>query len=252
MPTSAYLVFGDLHGHVAQAFALARAWSREHHTPLAGLLQVGDLGDSRLEDGDEPISPEPDVGRMWFTAGNHEDFASLKARERAAGLAATSFPFSHAGLTRCIRDGHVAELPGGLRVAALWGIDGDSRRIIPSGGRIRKRSAASLASAGFDVLLTHDSPRDAIHADSGSEEVTEVIRRAQPAFAFFGHYHPTGKRIEGDFGPTRVHYLSHLEFRSRAEEGSVGLLTWDGSAGEFAYLDPAWLRTITRSNWRHR
>ena len=27
---------------------------------------------------------------------------------------------------RCVRDGHVVVLPGGLRVAALWGIDRDA------------------------------------------------------------------------------------------------------------------------------
>jgi hypothetical protein len=47
-------------------------------------------------------------------------------------------------------------------------------------------------------------------------------------------------------------HLSHLELDSRAEEGSVGVLTWDGGAGDFAYFDPAWLRTVTRHNWKHR
>ena len=65
------------------------------------------------------------------------------------------------------------------------------------------------------------------------------------------HYHATGSRVEGDFGGTRVYHLGHLELRSRAEEGSVGVLTWDGG-GDFAYLDPAWLRTVTRHNWKHR
>ena len=51
---------------------------------------------------------------------------------------------------------------------------------------------------------------------------------------------------------THVYHLSHLELDSRAEEGSVGVLTWDGAAGDFAYLDPAWLRTVTRHNWKHR
>jgi hypothetical protein len=35
-------------------------------------------------------------------------------------------------------------------------------------------------------------------------------------------------------------------------EASVGVLTWEGDAGDFAYLDPAWLRTVTRHNWKHR
>ena len=102
------------------------------------------------------------------------------------------------------------------------------------------------------MLLIHESPRDAVLADHGSEAIGSIIRAARPAFAFFGHYHCTGRRVEGDFGATRVYHLSHLELDSRAEEASVGVLTWDGAAGDFAYLAPAWLRTVTRHNWKHR
>ena len=143
-------------------------------------------------------------------------------------------------------------LPGGLRVGALWGVDPRTRRRIPPRARISRHSAEALTKSGFDVLLTHDSPRDAVLPGSGSEEIGAIIRGARPAFAFFGHYHGTGRQVEGDFGATRVYHLCHLELRSRAEEGSVGALTWDGGAGEFAYLDPAWLRTVTRHNWPHR
>jgi hypothetical protein len=283
MHRATYLVFGDLHGRVLPAFKLAQAWSREHGVALAGLLQVGDLGyypdpsrfdqstrrhaerDSleegvRLlaepsEEADAVFAGEPGPGALWFTAGNHEDYDSLKECERGAGRAADSFPADAYGKLRCIRDGHVAELPGGLRVGALWGIDDRAPRArerIPPRARISRRGTVALSSARFHVLLAHESLRDAILADQGSEEIGSVIRCARPAFAFFGHYHRTGCRVEGDFGATRVYHLSHLELRSRAEEGSVGALTWEDGAGNFAYLDPAWLRTVTRTNWRHR
>jgi hypothetical protein len=283
MRPATYLVFGDLHGRVLPAFKLAQAWSREHGVALAGLLQVGDLGyfpdpsrfdkatrrhaekDSlesgvRLvaepsEEADAVLADERCPGAMWFTAGNHEDYELLREWEHGAGREADGFVVDAYGRLRCVRDGRIATLPGGLRVGALWGIDDRAPRArerIPPGGRIRHRSTTALSCARFDVLLTHESPRDAVLADSGSEEIGSVIRCARPAFAFFGHYHGTGRRVEGDFGTTRVYHLSHLELRSRAEEGSVGVLTWDGGAGEFAYLDPAWLRTVTRHNWKHR
>jgi hypothetical protein len=279
MCPATYLVFGDLHGRVLPAFKLALAWSREHGVPLAGLLQVGDLGyfpdlsrldratkrhaeKDALESGVRLVaepSEEADAvfadaacSALWFTAGNHEDYDLLKEWERGAGREADSFVVDAYGKLRCIRDGHVALLPGGLRVGALWGVDPSTRRSIPPGARIRHRSTMALSGASFDVLLAHDSPRHAVLADSGSDEIGSIIRCARPAFAFFGHYHSTGRRVEGDFGATRVYHLSHLELRSRAEEGSVGVLTWDGGAGEFAYLDPAWLRTVTRHNWKHR
>jgi hypothetical protein len=283
MSPSTYLVFGDLHGRVLPAFKLAQAWSREHGIGLAGLLQVGDLGDfpdprrgpkgpkrhaekDALEGGvrlvaqpskeaDAIFTDERCPAALWFTAGNHENYDLLKEFERGAGRGADSFVVDAYGKLRCVRDGHVAELPGGLRVGALWGIDDcapRARERIPPRARISQRGTTTLSGASFDVLLTHESPRDAILTDSGSAEIGTLIRCARPAFAFFGHYHSTGRRVEGDFGATRVHHLSHLELRSRAEEGSVGVLTWDGSAGDFSYLDPAWLRTVTRHNWKHR
>jgi hypothetical protein len=282
MRPATYLVFGDLHGRVLPAFKLAQAWSREHGVALAGLLQVGDLSDYPMrrfdratkrqqdkdslegnvrlvaqpsEEADAVFASEPCVPGLWFTAGNHEDYEILKELERGGGREADSFVVDAYGKLRCIRDGHVAELPGGLRVGALWGIDDRAPRArerIPPRGRISRRGTVALGAARFDVLLTHESPRDAILADNGSEDIGELIRSARPAFAFFGHYHSTGRRIEGDFGDTRVYHLSHLELNSRAEEASVGVLTWDGGTGDFAYLDPAWLRTVTRHNWKHR
>ena len=138
---------------------------------------------------------------------------------------------------------------------ALWGIDDfapRARERIPPRARISHRGTMALCGGRFDVLLTHESPRDAILGGSGSEEIGAVIRCARPSFAFFGHYHGTGRRVDGDFGNTHVYHVSHLELRSRAEEGSVGVLTWNGSAGNFAYLDPTWLRTVTRHDWKHR
>jgi hypothetical protein len=278
-----YLIFGDLHGRVLPAFRLAQAWAREHGVALAGLLQVGDLGyfpdpgrydkatkrhadRDALEGGvglvarpsdeaDAVFADEHCPEALWFTLGNHEDHELLAELEGGAGRGADSFVVDAYGKLRCLRDGHVAGLPGGLRVGALWGIDDRApraRRRIPPRARIRYRATAALSCAAFDVLLAHESPRHAVVADSGSEDIGAVLRLARPAFAFFGHYHGPGRRVEGDFGGTCVHHLNHLELRSCAEEGSVGVLTWDGGAGNFAYLDPAWLRTVTRHNWRHR
>src|SRR5260370_24556514 len=233
MRPSTYLVFGDLHGRVLPAFKLAQAWSREHGVALAGLLQVGDLGDfpdpsrfdkatkrhvekNSLEGGarlvarpsheaDTVFADELCPGALWFTAGNHEDYDLLKEWERGAGRAADSFVVDAYGKLRCVRDGHVAELPGGLRVGALWGIDPRTRRArqrIPPRARISHRGTAALSGARFDVLLAHESPRAAILAGSGSEDIGVVSRSARPAFACFGPHHSTGRRVAGDFACT--------------------------------------------------
>jgi hypothetical protein len=276
-----FLVFGDLHGRILPAFRLATAWGREHGAGVTGILQVGDLGyfpdPSRLDEAtrrhaaadplelgtqlvaqpsveaDQVFAETETPQALWFTAGNHEDFEALKAQAHGDVFAVDAYR-----RVWCIRDGHVVTLAGGLRVGALWGIDSRApvrRRNVPLRAQIDADHATRLACLSFDVLLTHDSPRDAIVPGAGSEEILELIRSAQPAFAFFGHHQGRGRRIEGDFGRTEVYHLSGMELRASnqyPEEGSVGALCWDGTQGRFTYLDSAWLRTFSRHNWRYR
>jgi hypothetical protein len=286
MSIARYLIFGDLHGRILPAFRLAMRWEREHGLRLDGMLQVGDLGyfpdiarldeatarhaaDDPLELGTslvvEPNREADEVFRggdgppptLWFTAGNHEDFTALAERERAGGRRGTSFVVDAYGFVRCLRDGHVETMPGPLRVAALWGIDDkapNARRKTPERGRIRESSITALAGSAFDVLISHDGPRDAVLVGSGSEGLGTLIDMARPAFAFFGHYGSRYGRIVAPSGETGVFQMAGFEMRrdgSCAEAGSVGLLTWEDGSGTFEYLDGAWLRGFTRHNWRY-
>jgi hypothetical protein len=285
METTTYLVFGDLHGRILPAFHLALAWGREHGVRVAGLLQVGDFGyfpdASRLDKATrrhaekDPLelgaqliaapSKEADAlfGRddlpeaLWFIAGNHEDYEALELLAHGVGASPDDFPVDVYGRVRCLRDGHVASLPGDVRVGALWGIDDrapKARHNVPLRGRIRERSTWELAYAAFDVLLTHDSPRDLVYTESGSTLISSVVHEAKPAFAFFGHYHPNS-RVATEIGSTRIFHLHGLEFRGpgrTAEPSSVGVLRWGPDGGTFDYLDSDWLRTVTRDNWQHR
>jgi hypothetical protein len=283
---ASFLILGDLHGRVLPAFVLARAWQHDHGETLAGLLQVGDLGyfpfsdrldratkkhaqRDAMELGAQFVihpSPEardlfaqPDVpGPMWFIAGNHEDHEMLANRYGMPGSTDDDFPTDAYGRLRCICNGHVATVAEGLRVGGLWGIDDEApgaRRHITPWMRLDPRRARELSCRSMDVLLTHESPRDAFYLDSGSEAITAVIERARPAFAFFGHYHGEGRLDECDFGPTQVYHLAGLEFRGRggsAEDRCAGVLRWQDGRGSFEYLPPSWLRTITRHNWATR
>lgn len=283
---SHYLVFGDLHGRILPAFRLAGLWERGRGVRLEGILQVGDLGffpdPSRLDKATarhaaadplelgaclvaEPSREADAVLRgeegpaptLWFTAGNHEDFDALTRLEQGGGRHASSFAVDAYGHVRCIRDGQVETLPGPLRVGALWGIDDqapNARRRTPERGRIRDASVSRLASTAFDVLLSHESPRDAVLVGSGSDGLSALIDLARPAFAFFGHYGSRHGRLAGIPGGSNVYQLAGFEMRrdgSCAEAGSVGILTWRDGGGTFAYLDEAWLRRFTRHNWRH-
>lgn len=281
-----YLIFGDLHGRVLPAFRLGQLWQREFGEELDGLLQVGDLGyfpDStrldkatkrhaerdpselgvqllteRSREADRLFAEEDVPQTLWFTLGNHEDYELLENYVHAPGCTGDDFPTDYYGRLRCIRDGHVAEATAGLRVGALWGIDGKApraRRKTPERARISSRSATQLTGHSFHVLLTHDSPRDAIFPDSGSDDISALIGLAQPEFAFFGHYHGEGRLAELDFGRTRVYHLHGFEFRGHggsAEAMSVGMLRYRDGKGSFEYLDPKWLAGFTRHNWQFR
>jgi hypothetical protein len=285
VPDRTYLVFGDLHGRILPAFRLAAVWAREHRTPVAGLLQVGDLGyfpdvtrldkaTRRFAEKDptelgsqdiivptetaDAVFGDPDCPpALWFTAGNHEDHDALIALAEASGRQ-PDFVVDAYGRVRGVKDGRVVPLPGGPKVGAVWGVDGDGpgcRKNLTERAYIRSRSADRLLAGPFDVLLTHDSPADAKRAGYGSAAVSALVQLAQPAFAFFGHYSGAGSRTDGDFGRTEVYHLGGLALGGRggcAEYGSVGALTWDGREGRFAFLDRDWLQTFTRHNWKQR
>jgi hypothetical protein len=191
-----------------------------------GLLQVGDLGffpgparldkatkrhaeDDPLELGAQSIAEPTALAdavfadpagppRLWFTCGNHEDFDALAGP--SAGGDSTSFPAEACLRVQCLRDGAVTTLPCGLRIGSLWGIDArapNARRKAAPRATIRLRLATQLSGEPFDVLLTHESARDAVWEGSGSEEITALLSLARPAFHFFGHYSGKGRRMGG-------------------------------------------------------
>ncbi len=154
-----------MHGRILPAFLLAAHWADENKPPVAGILQGGDLGyfpdltrfdqatqrhatrdplELGIQDVMAPaaladaVFNDPDCPpAMWFTAGNHEDHEALRECERTELPADRStFHTDFYRMVRCIRDGHAARLPHGLRVGALWGIDPDPRPGTPAAARI--------------------------------------------------------------------------------------------------------------------
>jgi hypothetical protein len=131
--------------------------------------------------------------------------------------------------------------------------DSQSRRNLSEEYHVKPEMAARLACSSFDVLLSHDAPRDAVYAESGNTEIRDVLLAASPVFAFFGHYHDVGRRLR-DVGRTEVYHLNGMELHGPggcADEGSVGVLTWTDGQGAFDYVPFAWLRRFTRHNWRY-
>ncbi len=280
-----FLVFGDLHGRVLPAFRFGSYWSRRNHRPLAGLLQVGDMGyfpniatmdkatlrhakDDPLELGtldimdlDSPLAkltfdddPHCPPG-LWFTAGNHEDFKELERLARGSGDQ-PDFVVDAFCMVRGIKDGMVKPFDCGLRVGAIWGVDGDganSRKNLPPRGYISERAVSRLAWEEFDVLLSHDCPAEAKRVGCGSELLRALLGVAQPRFNFFGHYGGDGSRCAGEFGRTEVYHLAGFELRTREgfpESGSVGVLQQTEEGWAFDFIPDDDLKPFTRNNWK--
>jgi hypothetical protein len=284
-PPVTFLVFGDLHGRVLPAFRFGSYWSRRARRPLAGLLQVGDMGyfpdpatmdkatikhakDDHLELGtldvvmtnplaDKVFEEDADCPPgLWFTAGNHEDFAELERLSRGSGRDQFDFVVDAYCRVRGVKDGRVMPFECGLKVGAVWGVDGDGphcRKNLPKRGYIDPGAVDRLAWEEFDVLLSHDAPLDAKREGSGSAPLRALIEVAKPRFAFFGHYGGDGSRIGGDFGPTEVYHLAGFELRTREghpESGSVGVLEQTAEGWAFDFIPDDDLKPFTRHNWK--
>jgi hypothetical protein len=284
MSTVNYLVFGDLHGRILQAFRFASYFAREFSLPISAMLQVGDLGYfpdlSRMDKAtmrhakDDPselgvqdvirptaiadaVLENPDCpAGMWFTLGNHEDYETLE-RLASAAPREPDFVVDHYCKILCIQNGGVSTLPGELRVGALWGVDGESphrRTNLPKSAYIRESKATQLLGESFQVLLTHDAPFGAKRPDAGSQIIHDLIALAQPEFAFFGHYHGEGSEIHGQFSRTRLFHMSGFELHGRdgtADPGSVGLLQISEQGNSFEFIENDFLKRFSRYNWKH-
>ncbi|QJW96743.1 metallophosphoesterase family protein [Frigoriglobus tundricola] len=277
-------MFGDLHGRILPAFRFAAYWTKRTGREVAALLQVGDLGyfpdvsrmdkatlrhakgdplelgaldvATRTSAADRVFDDDPHCPPgLWFTAGNHEDFDELERYAQASGRQ-SDFAVDAYCRVRGIKDGAVHAFDRGPRVAAVWGVDGggpNARQNLPPRGYIAERAVDRLTTETFDVLLMHDAPEGAKRVGYGSELLHTLIELAQPRFAFFGHYHGDGSRIEQDYGRTEVYHLTGFELRTRdghPERGSVGVLEWAAGDGTFAFVEDSDLKPFTRHNWK--
>ncbi|MBA4187946.1 MAG: hypothetical protein C0467_07995 [Planctomycetaceae bacterium] len=223
---------------------------------------------------DDPHSPPG----LWFTAGNHEDFKELERLAQASGKQ-SDFVVDAYCKVHGIKDGAVKVLPEKstwvveppaellaqaaaaqavpeLRVGAIWGVDGDGphcRKNLPPRGYIDVRAVDRLAWEEFDVLLSHDAPKDAKRVGYGSDALRALIGVAKPQFAFFGHYGGDGSWLEGEAGATQIYHLAGFELRTREghpEAGSVGVLEHTANGWEFNFIADDDLKSFTRHNWK--
>ena len=108
-----------------------------------------------------------------------------------------------------------------------------------------------------DMLLTHDSARDAIFAGSGMDEIRLILDRYRPSYHFFGHYGGPYRQGTDTNGATHFCKLADLTWdqsnRGKTlEPGAMGLLRWtDREHHTFEILDQPWLKEYNAVTWRY-
>ncbi|MFO0825374.1 MAG: metallophosphoesterase [Gemmataceae bacterium] len=237
------------------------------------IMNPNPLANSIFED--DPHCPPG----LWFTAGNHEDFPELQRLAQASGKQ-PDFVVDAYCRVRGIKDGFMKSLPERstwdvappspaiaanttkadaspeLRVGAIWGVDGDGangRKNLPPRGYIDHRAVDRLAWEEFDVLLSHDAPKDAKRVGFGSDALRAMLGVANPKFAFFGHYSGDGSWVDGEPGETQIYHLAGFEMRTRdghPESGSVGVLEYTADGWSFDFIADDDLKPFTRHNWK--
>lgn len=218
---------GDTHGRVFHAIAALATWQAVAGRELDLLIQVGDLGaypdldqvDSATNQYLAVDPAEADFSRLLraegrraealrhlreqfrgpvhFLRGNHEDFAWLRQLPiDEVSRTARVDPFD---LFCFVPDGTVLQTDG-TRIAFLGGAGeegSDDARI----DRSAWRALMDLEPGQVDVLVTHDAPygisvgyRGRVQ---GSQMITDVAERLQPAYHVAGHLALNGPRSFG-------------------------------------------------------
>jgi Icc-related predicted phosphoesterase len=108
----------------------------------------------------------------------------------------------------------------------------------------------------IDLMISHDGPSDLFAQDyrgmAGSQALRFLISETQPALAFFAHYDRVG---EWSIGSTRVFGMGKCGYVPSgawpvARHG-IAVVGWTSESLSVERLNPDWLRTATRTTWRH-
>jgi hypothetical protein len=282
-------IFADVHGRILLAFKLCARWQKETGEKIDLILQAGDLGafpdKTRLDkatlkharsDSTELgflthfVHAQPEVEAvlaqlhcdMIFVRGNHEDHFWLDTLERATD--GPSFPVDSYQRIYCLKTGVPYSFSQGTETITVLGIG----RIAPPLGssehkpkHIQADELERLSQLGPqvapDILLTHDSARDAIFAGSGMDEIRLILDHYQPSYHFFGHYGgPCQQGIDAN-DTTYSCRLADLEWDASnrgkiIEPGAMGMLRWtNAEKHSFEVLDQPWLKEYNAFTWRY-
>lgn len=278
-------VFADVHGRILLCFKLCARWEKETGQRIDLILQAGDLGafpdERRLDRATRKyasfdptelgfltdfVDYDSEVAAMLnktqcnliFVRGNHEDHHWLDALEQNAREAI--FPVDVYQRVYCLKSGVPYTFQSNAEQITLLGIGRVGARVGEQDDRqpkyiqeYERERIYALEREGIDLLLTHDSPRDAITPGFGMEEIRLVLDRYRPHYHFFGHCGgPCLQRTDTN-GKTISCKLADLHWTQRQmlEDGSMGTLRWENSQEHiFEVISPRWMKEYTSFSWK--
>ena len=281
-------VFADVHGRVELCFKLCARWQQETGQTLDFILQAGDLGaffdrsrldratvrHAQLDPSELGFLDDFTVANdriaavlsqttcpLIFVRGNHEDHQALDALEQQ--YSGPLFPIDVYQRIYCLKTG----LPTVLRAAdanlTLLGIGrigtviGEPEPYQPKYIQPDEQERVyRLGREPIDVLLTHDSARDAVTRGFGMAEIRDVLDGYRPIYHFYGHTEEPGYQRRDANGVTLAGKLSDLswdhEHGGRLRAGCMAILTWRGRDDHaLAVVDDPWLREYHRATWQY-
>ena len=282
---SKVIIFGDVHGHLQLVFGLAYLAREELGEPPEALLLCGDVGvfpdlskvdkATRKHAQREPL--ELDFAYQWarlpwppwleaifspeglgletpavMVHGNHEDFEFLARllppKPEAFPVGLEDLPsVDPKGKVKYLPSGWVLELPSGLRVAGLGGIE-PSKRFRPLKNFTEREISDLLAlvdSLKPHILITHQGPAR-LHGTRGSQLLDPFLGKV--GLWFHGHarsaFEPA--QIEG----TTVYPLADFTFvkANLPPPDSWALVEFSG-APKVVEFYPEGLWELTRERW---
>ena len=244
-------ILGDLHGKIYEALNACRQWEIKTGKQLDLILQLGDMGiwpfEERIDKATKshlkkdplelgfkefynPSERVKDVfsqlkANLLFVTGNHEDFQYLKECSTESPI----FPVEPSKRLFCLKNGQVYTF-NKLRIAGLGGLDEQNRpgRYLPE-AYIHEKDAEKLLKEKFDIFISHESPKDACIQGIGSEDITRILKKCQPEYAFFAHYSTGPQTITIPGCKTKIYHLNGFNYK----KGLISVLSWEKK--EFNY-----------------
>jgi hypothetical protein len=279
-------LFADIHGRVELCFKLCARWQQETGRKLDYILQAGDLGaffdEAHLDKAtkryaqDDPselgflqhfATYHPRTAAalsstdcpMFFVRGNHEDHAVLDRLEQQHP--GPAFPIDVYQRIWCLKSGIPHQLAAGQAALQVLGIG----RIGPIDGvtdttkkkyiqPYEQERIAQLGSVQLDLLLSHDSARNAVTPGYGLDEIRYMLDRYRPHYHVYGHTGEPYYQRQDRNGITLACKLADLSWDMTqggiVNAGSMAILHWeDPERSQLEVVEAPWLKEYSRYSW---